>query len=82
MKMLLCHQSGKIRSGQVCDLFGGNYRILPYFQLGLTQAYDLNFLDSKSHSHVVQNWDFFFLQIPRPLDLALGHYRILGEMHL
>lgn len=58
MQMLLCHQSRKISSGPVYDLFWGNCRILPYFQVGLTQEYDVNSWDSKSHSHVVQNWDF------------------------
>lgn len=48
MKMLLCHQSRKISLGTVYDVFGGE--VWDYYQVGFddTQAYHVNFQDSKS----------------------------------
>lgn len=72
MKMLLCHQSRKMISlGTVYDVFGGE--VWGYYQVGFddTQAYCVNFRDSKSYSPVVQNWDFFS-EFPGLFNLALG----------
>lgn len=44
-----------------------------YYQVGFddTQAYYVNFQDSKSYSPVVQDWDFFS-GFPGLFNLALG----------
>lgn len=70
MKMLLCHQSRKISLGTVYDVFG---EVWDSYQVGFddTQAYHVNFQDSKSYSPVVPNWDFFS-GFPGLFNLALG----------
>lgn len=64
VQMLLCHQSRKMSSGQVYDLFGGIAGFSLIFKLGWLRHMTWTSRDPKSRSHVVQNWDFISSWFP------------------